>query len=402
MTKKVLSLFSGCGGMDLGFEGGFMAHPASINQATHNTYVSQQKGNFIQLKQTSFETIFANDILECAQSAWTNHFSKRRITAKDIFIKESIVDLIKKYKDGTFSFPQNIDVITGGFPCQDFSVSGKRNGFTSHKNHLGEISNTQNEITRGELYLLMREVISITKPKIFIAENVKGLTSLGDAKKIIQNDLGKIDKGYLILDAQVINAKNYGVAQNRERVLFIGISRRYAKKKSIEDLEKNGFNSKLNPYPPITHGIEDCPHVKLRDIFSDLPEPEHSGDLSQMSYSKAKYYGKVQGGAEVNIDGQGPTIRAEHHGNIEYRRLSLEHGGQNISEIAKGLKERRLSVRECARIQSFPDDYEFVFKNQNFKLNASEGYKVIGNAVPPLMAFAIATHLESIWGALFK
>lgn len=399
--KRVLSLFSGCGGMDLGFEGGFTAHKKSVNQMYHKDYILDEvDDNFVKLKHTSFETVFANDILDYAQSCWINYFSKRKENANNIFIRDSIVHLLNQYYNGDFEFPQNIDVVTGGFPCQDFSVAGKRNGFNSHRNHLGELL-TENETSRGQLYLLMREVISITKPKIFIAENVKGLVSLGDVKKIIQDDLRDIDQGYLVLDAQVLNAKNYGVAQNRERVIFIGISRRYAKESIMRDLEYNAASSILNPYPPITHGVGDTRYVTLKDILFDLPEPDGSNDPSHKSYSKAKYYGRVQGGTEINMNGQAPTIRAEHHGNIEFRRLSEEHGGKNYKELKDGFCERRLSVRECARIQSFPDEYEFVFNYDKLKINASQGYKVVGNAVPPLLAFAIATHLERIWERLF-
>lgn len=400
--KRVLSLFSGCGGMDLGFEGGFSVFKKSINLSIHKNFIEKELNDkFYQLKPTGFETVFANDILNSAHSAWVNYFGKKHLNAEKIFIKDSIVHLLEQYKSGIFEFPESIDIVTGGFPCQDFSVSGKRNGFISHKNHLGSLMSVPNEINRGSLYLLMKDVISITRPKMFIAENVKGLTSLGDAKEIIQNDFRAIDMGYLLLDAKVLNAKYYGVSQNRERVIFIGLSRRYLKKHVIKDLEKYGHQSTFNPYPPATHGSKNCPFVVLRDILADLTEPEYSQDSSHMAYSKAKYYGKVQGGMEINLDSQGPTIRAEHHGNIEYRRLSLEHGGNNIIELESGLKERRLSVRECARIQSFPDDYEFVFKNDSFKLNASDGYRVVGNAVPPLMAFSIATHLSKIWQDLF-
>jgi DNA (cytosine-5)-methyltransferase 1 len=112
-----------------------------------------------------------------------------------------------------------------------------------------------------------------------------------------------------------------------------------------------------------------------------------------------------QGQREIALDLPGPTIRAEHHGNIEYRRLSKEHGGMIDEEIKKGLPERRLTVRECARLQTFPDDYEFVVKNhgeRKFYINATMGYKMIGNAVPPLLAYHLARRLEEIWDKLFK
>lgn len=111
-----------------------------------------------------------------------------------------------------------------------------------------------------------------------------------------------------------------------------------------------------------------------------------------------------QGQSEVNLSSIGPTIRSEHHGNIEYRRLSKENGGKNTEELESGLPERRLTVRECARIQTFPDDYKFVFKasKERKALSASSAYKIIGNAVPPLLAYHIAKHLETNWDKYFK
>lgn len=132
-----------------------------------------------------------------------------------------------------------------------------------------------------------------------------------------------------------------------------------------------------------------------------MKEPEKSDDKAQQVYSKAKYYGKMQGSSEINLNDIGPTIRSEHHGNIEFRRLNEEHGGTHNDELSKGLPERRLSVRECARIQTFPDDYEFIFNDGTEKVNSSEAYKVIGNAVPPLLGYAIGKRLEAIWNNLF-
>ncbi len=118
---------------------------------------------------------------------------------------------------------------------------------------------------------------------------------------------------------------------------------------------------------------------------------------------KAKYFEGLQGNIEVKQYKPGPTIRAEHHGNIEFRRLSEEHGGLNTDELKSGMKERRLTVRECARIQTFPDDYQFVRpdRNDNYPLSASASYKLIGNAVPPLLGFHIAKRLETIWDKIF-
>jgi len=126
--------------------------------------------------------------------------------------------------------------------------------------------------------------------------------------------------------------------------------------------------------------------------------------LSQQKYSKAKYAGiHCQGQTEINLSTPSPTIRAEHHGNIEYRRLSLEHKGKHHKEIAKGLLERRLSVRECARLQTFPDNYEFVIEKnkKQYLVSASEAYKLIGNAVPCLLAYSIAKNIERKWCLYF-
>jgi len=110
-----------------------------------------------------------------------------------------------------------------------------------------------------------------------------------------------------------------------------------------------------------------------------------------------------QGQIEVDLNGIGPTIRSEHHGNIEYRRLSIENGGRYINELSSGKKERRLTIRECARIQTFPDDYQFIIsKSEGDKsVSASEAYKLIGNAVPPLLGFHIAKRLEDNWEKYF-
>lgn len=144
--------------------------------------------------------------------------------------------------------------------------------------------------------------------------------------------------------------------------------------------------------------------VTVKQALEDLVEPEQSTDISQQKYSKAKYMGKhCQGQQEVRLDGLAPTIRSEHHGNIEFRRLSKEHGGKHKTELKQGLNERRLSVRECARIQTFPDEYQFVIpaSNGNKSVSGSEAYKIIGNAVPPLLGYHIAKRLEENWKLYF-
>ena len=415
-TLNVLSLFSGCGGMDLGFEGGFSVLKSSVNETLNPNFIEKNlKNGFVQLRKTKFKTVFANDILPDARNAWVNFFTKRGHNAED-FYQDSIVDLVKMYRSGTNVFPDDVDVVTGGFPCQDFSLAGKRNGFNSHKNHKGEIINdkTASVETRGQLYMWMKEVIEITQPKIFIAENVKGLVNLGDVKSIIQSDFSSANgNGYIVLDPQVLHSADYGVPQSRERVIFIGIKKSALTETALYELQKKVISEKYNPYPQQTHAYSNAgenlkPFVQLKDIFKNLEEPENSNDLSQKAYSKAKFMGKhCQGQTEIKLSNISPTIRAEHHGNIEFRRLSKENGGLHDEELKKGLKERRLTVRECALIQTFPPDYEFVIENKNgrkgsFLVSPSQAYKIIGNAVPPLLAYNLATRIEEVWDLYFR
>lgn len=418
---NVLSLFSGGGGMDLGFEGDFEVLKKSVNPdiSPHWKLGAGSTPDWVHLEKTNFNTIFANDIKPEAQNAWTNYFSTKGIDSS-VYQLGSIVDLVLQSQQGEDVFPseQLVDVVLGGFPCQDFSVAGKRKGLDSTKSHDGKMIGEGEACiaSRGQLYMWMKEVISLTKPKVFIAENVKGLVNLGDVKKIIEQDFRSIaDGGYLVVEGRVLHSADYGVPQSRERVFFFGFKKSALTEEALTALSKTTIPTEYNPFPPRTHqwteaNLFDCsPNlldpVTVADSFTGLDEPAQSADLSQQNYSKAKFMGKhCQGQSEVNLSSIGPTIRSEHHGNIEYRRLSKENGGKNTEELESGLPERRLTVRECARIQTFPDDYKFVFKasKERKALSASSAYKIIGNAVPPLLAYHIAKHLETNWDKYFK
>ena len=407
---KVMSLFSGCGGMDLGLEGDFDVHNACINLKIHPNWISEKKhGNWKKLVPTRFKTVFANDIRPGAKKAWTSFF-KKNFNRDSLFHLESIVDLVKRYWDGEKGLlPKNIDLVTGGFPCQDFSIAGKRKGFKSNKNHTGNFLSNPTEENRGELYMWMREVIDIVRPKMFLAENVKGLISLGDTKEVIQNDFKDIGKsGYIVIDGKVLHSAEYGVPQSRERIFFIGFRKDVLKKEALKAITKKTIPRQYSPFPIKTHSLYKNkssklkPCVNLATILKDLKEPEHTKDPGQRAYSKAKWYGNhCQGNKEVDLKKIGPTVRAEHHGNIEFRRLSKAHGGKNYKEIAQGLSERRLTVRECCRMQTFPDSYSFVSDKKDEGVSASEAYKLIGNAVPPLLAYHFAKRIEEIWQDMF-
>ncbi len=410
-TLRVLSLFSGCGGMDLGLEGGFICHNLSVpnrDWVHHNI-----NNNWVLLHRNQFRTVFACDILEEARLTWLRYMSRFHVNP-DIYHLESIVDLVKLHRDGNINvFPDNIDVVTGGFPCQDFSVAGKRKGFDSSVSHNGErrINDEPSEETRGKLYMWMKQVIDIVQPKMFIAENVKGLVSLGDVKDIIQYDFSMANgNDYIVLEPQVLHAANYGVPETRERVIFIGIKRSALKPEAIQALAQKHIPEQYNPYPAPTHNFnvhnENLPRpVSCRDVLQELPEPTDSDDLAQQFFSGAKFLSNgSQGQTEINFDGLAPTIRSEHHGNIEFRRLSAEHGGKIQEELNSGLRERRLTPRECALIQTFPPDYPFVFHklgSKRYAVSPSGAYKVIGNAVPPMLAYNIARKIQEVWNLYF-
>ncbi len=179
---------------------------------------------------------------------------------------------------------------------------------------------------------------------------------------------------------------------------------------ALQALTAKEIPEEYNPYPKPTHaatikGSNLLGIVTTQDVLEGLKEPEETIDASQQLYSKAKFLATGQGQTEIRLDNLGPTIRSEHHGNIEFRRLSLEHGGKHLEELEAGLQERRLTPRECALIQTFPPDYRFVMKKANgrgFRLSSSGAYKVIGNAVPPVLAFNIAMRIQEVWDKYFK
>ena len=135
----------------------------------------------------------------------------------------------------------------------------------------------------------MREVITLTAPKLFIAENVKGLTNLDDVKEVIEHDFALAGNGgYLVVPAKVLYAPDYGVPQSRERVIFFGFRKNALKEKALAALTMEMIPDEYDPYPIKTHSETPdepyAPTVTCGDIFKDLPEPDASSDPSQMKY----------------------------------------------------------------------------------------------------------------------
>lgn len=354
---KVLSLFTGICGMDMGFDGEVVVHKDSIinKEFIDKPYTVE---NFVVLKKNNFECVFQNDILEGAKEVvgFNGDNSKYNTT--------SIYNLISE----NFTFP-TADIVVGGFPCQDFSHAGKRNGFKSHKGHdLKETVDHEKENSRGTLYKSFVEVVKRVKPKIFVAENVYGLMTMkNEPIKQIMQDFSEL--GYDV-SYQVVYCPDFGIPQTRKRVIIMGIS-----KERTSDINE-GWNI-------ITKNKTEC---HIGKYFEHLKEPDITTDISQMVYSKAKKLEKGQGQIEITLNSFAPTMRAEHHGNIEFRRH--ENSKINISENT--MIERRLTVREAGLIQTFPPDYVFSEKKNMV------AYKYIGNAVPPLLGYLIAHKVNEL------
>lgn len=305
---KVISLFSGCGGMDLGFIGGF-------------EFLGKK------YKKTNFEIIFANDFNEMACRTYKKNIGNH-IEHGDIW------DLIKNEK---IPSKKDIDVVIGGFPCQDISINGKGAGVDGK---------------RSGLYRAMVEVVSRTRPKVFVAENVKGLLMKNneDSLRRVLEDFSSL--GYDVT-FKLYNAAHYGVPQSRERVIIVGTL--------------PGVNS-FEP-PKETNTKENL--LTAYDAINDLRDLDENESFNHI-WSRANISGE-QGNRRMIADRPGYTIRSECHGNIQFH-YDLP---------------RRISMREAARFQSFPDN--FIFES---KLRETE--RQVGNAVPPVLAWHIAQAVSKI------
>ena len=332
MAYRVLSLFSGMGGMDIGFSEQVVVRKESVPPDYIDSPATPD--GFVNLKRLPFTTVFQNDILpEAKQIAELNGWATT-------YVLRDIRDLLQE----NYAFPE-ADVVTGGFPCQDFSHAGKRKGFDS---------------ARGTLYQSFVEVVRKVKPVVFVAENVNGLLTMPGAIDTILRDFGAT--GYEV-QYQLIKCEEIGVPQTRWRVLIFGV------RSDKRDKLQEGWN--LLRGPPLQ-----CP---VEPYFRHLLEPDRSPDPAQRCYSKAAKLEKGQGQKEILLTEPGPTMRAEHHGNIEFRRVN---GGAN----EKDLPERRLTVREAALIQTFPPSCVLTDPIRP----SQKAYKPIGNAVPPLLGYRIA------------
>lgn len=322
---KVVSFFAGAGGLDLGFE------------------------------QAGYDVIWAN---EFDSDIWDTYAYNHPNTYLD---RRSITDVSAEEVPGC-------DGIIGGPPCQSWSEAGAKRGIADK---------------RGQLFFDFIRILKAKQPKFFLAENVSGMLqpTHKDALEHIQTLFR--EAGYR-LTFHSVNVANYGIAQDRKRVFFVGIR---------SDLG-------LEFHFPLPSSIR---HRVLKDVIGDLqytaqpraigvtaevPQciiPNHeymTGGFSPIFMSR----NRVRSWNEVSFTIQAGARQAPLHPSAP-KMLFIEPN-KRIFVPGKENLYRRLSVRECARIQTFPDDFVFLYRN------IVSGYKMVGNAVPPQMAQIIAEAIK--------
>lgn len=323
MSNHVVSFFAGAGGLDLGFE------------------------------QAGFDVIWAN---EFDKKIWATYKKNHPNTVLD---QRSITQIEAD------EVPE-CDGIIGGPPCQSWSEAGAQRGISDK---------------RGQLFFDFIRILEAKKPKFFLAENVSGMQHARHSEALQHIKVMFKEAGYDLF-YEMLNAVDYGVAQDRKRVIFVGFR---------SDL-------KIDYEFPKPFAAED--KKVLKDILADLdgkavpalekqkPNPETTisnheymiGDFSSMYMSR----NRVRAWDEPSF-----TIQAGgRHAPIHPSAPKMEKVEKDKFQFIAGTQHRRLSVRECARIQGFPDDFEFIYNN------VADGYKMIGNAVAVQFAKALAKSIK--------
>ena len=324
---RVISLFSGAGGLDLGFE------------------------------KAGFEIAMAN---EYDKTIWATYEKNHKAP----LIKGDI----RKIKES--DFPTDIDGIIGGPPCQSWSEAGSLRGIDD---------------ARGQLFFDYIRILKNKKPKFFLAENVSGM--LANRHSVaVENILNMFKECGYSVSLTLVNASDYGVPQDRKRVFYIGF--------------RNDLNVNFQfPIPTTT-----IPESKktLRDAIGDLqgkevqalPKNKTNGKLSipNHEYFIGAYSTIFMSRNRVRAwDEPAFTVQASgRQCQLHPQAPKMEKIGLNKCQFVKEKENlyRRLTVRECARVQGFPDDFEFIYTD------IDDGYKMVGNAVPVELARIVAEAIK--------
>ena len=316
---RVVSLFCGCGGMDLGVVGGFSFLGKSF-------------------KRNNTEIVYAVDNDTYCTQIYNANF-EHKCVVKDV--REIGMDEIPE-----------CDMLIGGFPCQSFSISAQNPPRLGYKDE------------RGMLFFEMVKILKERKPRFFIAENVKGILSANNKKAFPMIIKEFSDVGYHVT-YKLLNSSDYGVPQKRERVIIIGF-------RNIEDFQKFNF-----PHPV---------SLKDRKVLRDVI-------IEEANYDEKLFF------SEKAVSGMMAVREKMNKGRIQSLDEPCNTISSHLAKVSLNSTDpvyffdgryRRFSCEEAARIQSFPNDFDFANLSQGRK------YKAIGNAVPPVMMWHITNSLLNV------
>ena len=329
---NVISLFSGCGGLDLGFEKAGFSIPVA-NEFDKKIWATF-KANHPKTK------LIEGDV--------------RKVTKEDI----------AQYIDG------EVDGIIGGPPCQSWSEAGALRGI---------------EDERGQLFFDYIRILKEFKPKFFLAENVSGMLA-NRHSEAVQNILKLFDEAGYDVSLTLVNAKDYGVAQDRKRVFYIGFRK---------DL-------KIKFEFPKGSTEDDDKKITLRDIIWDLQDTAVPAAEKNKHNPNAINNNEYFTGAFSTIfmsrnrvrdwDEQGFTVQASgRQCQLHPQAPKMVKFGKNDCRFVEGKEHlyRRMTIREVARVQGFPDDFKYIYENTDV------AYKMIGNAVPVNLAYEVALGIKA-------
>ncbi|MCL2212672.1 MAG: DNA cytosine methyltransferase [Oscillospiraceae bacterium] len=324
---KIISLFAGAGGMDLGF------------------------------KNAGFNVVWAN---EFDKTIWATYEKNHN----------TLLDRRDVRKIASSEIP-DCDGIIGGPPCQSWSEAGALRGIDD---------------ARGQLFYDFIRILREKQPKFFVAENVSGMMA-NTHKEAVHNIINHFEEAGYELDIQLLNAADYNVPQDRKRVFYVGF------RKDLNASFRYPTESKHKP--TLKERIWDLKDTALpaketnKTNNGDCVVPNHeymTGGFSTIFMSRNRVRGWDEQSFTIQAGGRHAPIHPQ------APKMLFVEVNKRIFAPGKEHLYRRLSVRECARIQTFPD--EFVFEYNNI----ADGYKMIGNAVPVNMAMAVAHSIKKVLG----
>jgi len=300
------------------------------------SFFSGAGGMDLGFQKAGFDIIWAN---EFDKSIWETHkknFPKTKLNT------DSITEVNSK------DVP-DIDGIIGGPPCQSWSVAGSKKGIKDK---------------RGQLFYDFIRMIEEKQPKFFVAENVAGMLSKRN-EVALQNIKEMFEGVGYNLSFDLLDAVDYDVAQNRKRVFFVGYRNDLKKEFTSPTKEKN--------------------KLVLSDVLTDIPKENNEyleGSFSSMYMSRNRVRAYDEPSFTIQASGR--------HCPIHPQAPKMELIKTDMRRFVEGKEDlyRRFTVRECARIQSFPDDFIFYYDK------IENGYKMVGNAVPVNLAYAIAKKIK--------